>query len=95
MMDSFTYFNRQSQIAGIMQSLAAPFYYNETVIWPPAARPMSVEVVDDLLDHVALDFLFVAPSLLEELSQSSSSLKRLDKIKGVQTGGGKLPTVFA
>lgn len=72
-----------------MQSLALPLYYNQTVIWPPATRPMSVEVIDDLIDHVAVDFLFVAPSILEEISQSSSSLKKLDKIKGAYVGGGR------
>ena len=71
-----------------MQALAIPLYYNETVIWPPPGRPISVDMVDDLLDNVSLDVCFVAPSILQEISQSQSSLERLKKVKYVETGGG-------
>ena len=49
---------------------------------------MSVEVVDDLLDNVALDVCFVAPTTLEEISQSQSSMEKLKKVKYVEFGGG-------
>ena len=50
---------------------------------------MSSELVDDLLDNVSLDFAFLAPSILEDISQSESSLERLRKLKAVATGGGE------
>lgn len=75
-------------MAGILQSLAVPLYYNGTVIWPPPGRPMSVEVVDDLLDNVSLEGCFVAPTTLEEISQSQSSLEKLNKLRYVEFGGG-------
>ena len=77
-------------MAGIIQALASALYYNGTVIWPPAGRPMSVEVVDDLLDNVSLDVCFVAPSTLEEISKSQSSLEKLKKLKYAEFGGGKI-----
>ena len=75
-------------MAGIIGSLAIALYYNETVIWPPPGRPISVDMVDDILDNVTLDVCFVAPSILEELSHSQSSLEKLKKVKYVETGGG-------
>ena len=75
-------------MAGILQALAVALYYDETVIWPPPGRPMSVEVIDDLLDNVSLDVCFVAPTTLEEISQSQSSLERLKTLKYLEFGGG-------
>ena len=75
-------------MAGILQALAVALYYDETVIWPPPGRPMSVEVIDDLLDNVSLDVCFVAPTTLEEISQSQSSLEKLKDLKYVEFGGG-------
>lgn len=76
----------------MMQSLALPLYFNETVIWPPSDRPMSIELVDDLLDHVSVDVVFLPPSILEEISQSPSSLEKFKKVKGAETGGGRFST---
>ena len=77
-------------MAGIIQALAFALYYNETVIWPPAGRPMSVEVVDDLLGNVSVDVCFVAPSTLEEISKSQSSLEKMKQVKYAEFGGGKI-----
>ena len=49
---------------------------------------MSVEVVDDLLDNVSVDVCFVAPTTLEEISQSQSSLEKTKKLKYTAFGGG-------
>ena len=75
-------------MAGIIQALALALYYDVTIIWPPTGRPMSVEVIDDLLDNVSLDTCFVAPTTLEEVSKSQSSLEKLKKVKYVLFGGG-------
>ncbi|MCJ1433008.1 hypothetical protein MMC27_002367 [Xylographa pallens] len=77
-------------VAGIMQGLAVALYYNETIIWPPPGRPISVDMVDDLLDNVSVDVCFIAPSILEEMSHSQSSLEKLKKVKYVETSGGPL-----
>ena len=60
------------------------------MIWPPAGRPISDDLIDDLLDKVAVDVLFVAPSTLEGLSQSQASLERLKRIQYAQFAGGEL-----
>ena len=50
-------------------------------------------MVDELLDNVELDGLFLAPSVLEDLSQSEESLEKLKKVKFVEFGGGQVPCV--
>ena len=79
-------------MGGIIQALAIALYYNETIIWPPPGRPISVDMIDDLLDNVPLDCCSVAPSILEELSQSQSSLEKLKKVNYAGVGGGQTPT---
>lgn len=78
-----------------MQELACPLYYEQTVIWSPPNRPMSVELVEEALDNVSMDILFVAPSILEEMSQSQASLEKLRKVKSVETGGGKRESLIS
>ena len=79
-----------SQMAGVLGQLLLPLYYHQTVIWPPASRPVSADMFDDLLDNVKVDGLFLAPSVLEDLSQSESSLEKLRKVNFVEFGGGRI-----
>ena len=80
-------------MAGILGQLVLALYYRHTVIWPPGGRPISTDVVDELLDNVEVDGLFLAPSVLEDLSQSEDSLERLKKVKYVEFGGGQVPYI--
>ena len=81
-------------MAGILGQLVLALYYRHTVVWPPGGRPISTDVVDELLDNVEVDGLFLAPSVLEDLSQSEDSLERLKKVKFVEYGGGQIPRVL-
>ena len=80
-------------MAGILGQLVLALYYRHTVIWPPGGRPISTDVVDELLDNVEVDALFLAPSVLEDLSQSEDSREKLKKVKYVEYGGGQIPYV--
>ena len=77
-------------MAGIVGQLLIALYFRHTVIWPPAGRPVSTDMVDDLLDNVEVDGCFLAPSVIEDLSQSESSLEKLRKVKFVEYGGGQI-----
>lgn len=77
-------------VAGILGALVIPLYYHQTILWPPTSRPVSLDMVDDVLDNVEIDACFLAPSVLEDLSQSEKSLEKLRKIKFVEYGGGPL-----
>lgn len=77
------------QVAGVLQTLLAALYFEATTVWPPTGQPVSADLIDDLLDNVNVDILFLAPSTLEELSQSQTSLERLKKVKYTQFAGGQ------
>jgi hypothetical protein len=77
------------QAAGIAASLLCALFINASVVWAPSNRPMSASLVEEILDSFPVEAIFVAPSILEELSQSSESLERLSKLDGVNFGGGK------
>ncbi|KAI4263576.1 MAG: hypothetical protein L6R42_001290, partial [Xanthoria sp. 1 TBL-2021] len=76
-------------MGGILCSLAIALYYEQTVVWPPAGRPVSVDLVDDMLDRVKLGSCVLPPSILEEMSQSQASLDRLHKVDYAVFGGGE------
>ena len=77
------------QVAGVLQTLLVALYCEATTVWPPTEQPVSAGLIDDLLDNVNVDILFLAPSTLEELSQSQTSLERLKKVKYTQFAGGQ------
>ena len=78
-----------AQVAGVLQTLLAGLYFEGTTVWPPAGRPISANLIDDLLDNVTVDIIFLAPSTLEDISQSQASLERLKNVKYAQFAGGK------
>ena len=81
------------QVAGILGSLAIPLYLKQTVVWPPTERPMSADLVEEVLDKLNIDALFLAPSIIEDLSQSQTSLEKLKRIKYVEFGGGRVVSI--
>ena len=64
-------------------------YYQKTIVWPSSGRPISTDMVDNLLDNVEVDSCFLAPSVLDEMSRSQASLENLRKLKYVQYAGGE------
>ncbi|KAL8707220.1 MAG: hypothetical protein Q9220_007714 [cf. Caloplaca sp. 1 TL-2023] len=77
-------------VAGILCSLSIALYHEIIPVWPPAGRPISLDLFDDAVDNLRLDGCLVPPSLLEEVSQSQASLDRLRRLKYVGFGGGPL-----
>lgn len=80
-------------MAGILGAIVLPLYYHQTIVWPPAGRPVSTDMVDELLDNVEIDACFLAPSVLEDVSQSEASLEKLKKLRYVEFGGGWIPHI--
>ncbi|KAL8801018.1 MAG: hypothetical protein Q9182_004762 [Xanthomendoza sp. 2 TL-2023] len=77
-------------MGGIMLSLLIALYYRQVIIWLPAGRPVSVDLIEDILDNVKVGSCFLSPSILEEMSQSQDSLDRLRRLETVGFGGGPL-----
>lgn len=72
----------------MMFGLVFPIYDGYSIYWPPADRPMSVEVVENFLEHVNVDICCVPPSILGEISESEFSLKKLRSLEYVSFSGG-------
>ena len=72
----------------MMFGLVYPIYSEFSIYWPPADRPMSVEVVENFLEHVKVDTCSVPPSILGEISESEQSLKKLRGLEYVCFSGG-------
>ena len=81
-------------MAGIIQGLLCALYYEETILWPPTGRPISADLIDDLLDNVNVDIMFLVPSTLEEISQSQTSLEKLGRVKYARYAGGQSLWVY-
>jgi hypothetical protein len=58
-------------------------------IWHPANRPLSASLVEEMLDSIQIDLLFVAPSILEDMSQFPDAVAKLSKLQAVHFGGGE------
>lgn len=71
-----------------MSALIIPLYEKQTIVWPPANRPISADMFDNVLSNVKVDAFFLAPSVLEELSQSQATMEKMARLKYVEYGGG-------
>lgn len=63
-------------MAGVLRTLLVALDFEQTTVWPPTGRPISADLIDDLLENADVDIVFVAPSTLEQLGQSQVSLER-------------------
>ena len=75
---------------GITNSLSVPAYLSVTTVVGPPDRPLNAPLLDDIIDHGRIDVAILPPSILEDMSQSESSLNRLARLKAVICGGGKI-----
>ena len=53
---------------------------------------MSSDVIDEILDNAEVDTCYMPPSVLEDMSQSQSSLEKISKLKHVGFIGGQFQT---
>ena len=60
-----------------------------TTVFPPVDVPLSVNLLDDVLDNDQADAALIPSALLEEACTSTESLERLQKFDTVMYGGGK------
>lgn len=76
--------------AGIFALCTFPMYYGVVPVMPPPDRPMSADLANSIHVHGNLQASLMAPSVLEDISQTPSYLKNLQNIKAF-FGGGPLP----
>ncbi|KAI9647265.1 hypothetical protein NHQ30_003648 [Ciborinia camelliae] len=76
--------------AGVFIHLYMAFYHGINFVFASPSVPVTSNLVDDMMEHANIDSLFLAPSTVEEVAFSSSSLELLQKknIKFISFGGG-------
>ncbi|KAL9117063.1 MAG: hypothetical protein Q9187_006405 [Circinaria calcarea] len=75
---------------GMVLCLVLPLFFGTTIIWPPVDRPVSADLIDEVLENVDVDVCYMAPSVLEELSRSQSYCEKLKRLEHVGFLGGPL-----
>ncbi|KAM0142805.1 hypothetical protein ACHAO1_001043 [Botrytis cinerea] len=76
--------------AGVYLSLFSACYYEIQIVLASPSVPVTSNLVDDMIENAGIDSLMLAPSTVEELAFSSSSLELIQEknIKFVCFGGG-------
>ncbi|KAJ8071447.1 hypothetical protein OCU04_001767 [Sclerotinia nivalis] len=76
--------------AGVYMNLAGALYHGLNVVQALPSVPVTSNLVDDMMEHAGVDGLVLAPSTVEELAFSPSSLELIQKknIKFIGFGGG-------
>ena len=69
--------------------LVLNLWWDMTPVFPPPSAFPSIDMVTKIIDAVPMDVALIAPSLLEEMSESEETMKRLEKVPWVMYGGGK------
>lgn len=78
--------------AGLLMVLSMSVYYQTPIVVGPASRPLSMAIVEEILDYADAGAIMLPPSILEEMSNTHESSTRLTKLKVVAYGGGALAT---
>ncbi|TRX94236.1 hypothetical protein FHL15_005004 [Xylaria flabelliformis] len=78
--------------AGIWFFLFMPVYFGSTVVYGPTKRPLTSDVAAKGIVSGRIEGGIYPPSILEDLSKSSSNLEELRKLKFIAYGGGALST---
>jgi hypothetical protein len=66
-----------------------PLFLQAHVVCLPSGRPTSLHLIEEALDYADLERLLIAPSILEELSQSSTTLDKLSRLDSISYSGGE------
>ena len=70
--------------------LVTAVYHGIHLVFPPSGVPLGPHLVDQMIDHGQVDGLLAAPSILEDISRSPESLKRLARLNLCVWIGGPL-----
>lgn len=78
--------------AGFYMNLVSTLYYGLNIVQALPSAPITSNLVDDMMEHAGVDGLMLAPSTVEELAFSPSSLQWIQRknIKFIGFGGGPL-----
>jgi hypothetical protein len=78
------------QAGGVAIGILGPIFFDYSIIIPSNSMPVSAALVEDMIDLWMPDTAYVAPSILQDISQHSGGLKKLSQLEAVGFTGGAL-----
>ena len=75
--------------AGIFVAVGLGMFWGITVVYGPADRPVTPDLINSVLDTTGVKAAMIAPSILDEMSKIPECLSRLEKLDSCVYGGGK------
>ncbi|KAF2095550.1 acetyl-CoA synthetase-like protein [Rhizodiscina lignyota] len=73
--------------AGLSNGLLWPLFYGTTVVLGPE-RPVTLDIMKEVIIHSKVDAVFTAPSIVQDISQDEEFLKILENVNAIAYGGG-------
>ena len=77
------------QAAGVFWNFMSAIYFDIHVVYAPVGQPLKAELVEKALDQMKFDWMFLPPSIIEDLARDEHVLPKLEKIRYIGFGGGK------
>lgn len=78
--------------AGLYTSIMAIVYWDISVAFGPASRPVSADLVAESLAKLEVQGAVLPPSVLEDMSQDETGIRVLSRLNFVAFGGSTYPT---
>ncbi|KAL1615560.1 putative NRPS-like protein biosynthetic cluster [Diplodia seriata] len=76
--------------AGMMWNLFVAVYFDLHVVYAPLGAPLNVGLVETMLDHVQFDWMFLPPSIIEDVAREQKIMAKMEKLRYVMFAGGPL-----
>ncbi|RDW76106.1 hypothetical protein BP5796_06927 [Coleophoma crateriformis] len=74
--------------AGIMVNFGLPIFWGAKITYGPMNKPINTSLIESIIDNANIEALLIAPTFVEELAITPSSMEKLKKIKCIVTGSG-------
>ncbi|KAB2571209.1 Non-canonical non-ribosomal peptide synthetase FUB8 [Lasiodiplodia theobromae] len=91
-MEGTTMFNPMPNFhaAGVFWNFMSAIYFDIHVVYAPVGQPLKAELVEKALDQMKFDWMFLPPSIIEDLARDEHVLPKLEKMRYIGFGGGPL-----
>lgn len=78
--------------AGLANGILWPLFWGTTVVFGPD-RPVTSDVMKEVIRKTQIDAVLTAPSLAQDISQDEDFLHLLESVKAIAYAGGELTTI--
>lgn len=72
-----------------MWNLFVAVYFDVHVVYAPLGAPLNASLVEKALDQLQFDWMFLPPSIIEDVAREQKILPKLEKLRYVMFAGGE------